>query len=385
MPSKKNRKTNVIVFGTGQIFHELKTYIYDNYNVIAFADNDMEKQGAYLDNIEIINPQDIFSLKFDKILITVTGSQKYVVKQLIEFGVAKEDIILGVNFLMLNDEGNSYQYYIDDQLDISFKCQLSGCAIIPVEKTDFKWILPTKDAVILPAMISSGGFSLKELDAFFLLANKYFGEKKGVFLDVGANVGTTSLVATKNHRVSEVIAIEPASENFALLQCNIYLNKLHNKIRGINAAVSDTNSIVNLLVSPVLPSDNRVRSGNICSENTKVERIMSITIDSLVKNSSNEIVFMWLDVQGCEYYALNGAKTLISSSKNLALQIEFWPLGLKETNSLSLLCQFCKEHFSRYIDMKEYINGDEVVHNIDSIDSLSVKYKKTHTDLFLIP
>ena len=91
MPSKKNRKTNVIVFGIGQIFHELKTYIYDNYNVIAFTDNDMEKQGAYLDNIEIINPQDIFSRKFDKILIMVTGSQKHVVKQLIEFGVAKED------------------------------------------------------------------------------------------------------------------------------------------------------------------------------------------------------------------------------------------------------------------------------------------------------
>ena len=69
MPSKKNRRTNVIVFGTGQIFHELKTYIYDNYNVIAFADNDMEKQGTYLDNIEIINPQNIFSRKFDKILI----------------------------------------------------------------------------------------------------------------------------------------------------------------------------------------------------------------------------------------------------------------------------------------------------------------------------
>ena len=132
------------------------------------------------------------------------------------------------------------------------------------------------------------------------------------------------------------------------------------------------------------PSDNRVRKTASIPTNTKVESVMSITIDDLVKDYVNEIAFVWVDVQGCEYYALNGAKTLISSSKNLALQIEFWPLGLKETNSLSLLCQFCKEHFSRYIDIKEYINGDEVVHNINSIDSLSVKYKKTHTDLFLI-
>lgn len=33
MPSRKNRKMNVIVFGTGQIFREFKTYIYDNYYI----------------------------------------------------------------------------------------------------------------------------------------------------------------------------------------------------------------------------------------------------------------------------------------------------------------------------------------------------------------
>lgn len=382
--SKKTVQTDVIVFGLGEIFNVLKTYLYENYNIVAFADNDTEKQGTLLDNIEIVSPKDIFTYKFDKIIVTVTGYQKHVIKQLLDLGVDKDDIILGVNFLMLNDEGNGYEYYIDNQLDISFKCNLSKCTIVPIEKKGFRYLTPTKDAVITPALITSGEFSQEELDTFFLLANVYFGEQNGIFLDVGANIGTTSLQATKNDRVSEVIAIEPSSENFALLQCNIHLNKLHKIIRAKNAAVSDTNGTVNLVISPVLASDNRVSGTSFISTNAQVEDIESITIDTLAEDCAHEIVFMWVDVQGYEYYVLKGAKNLISTSQKLAIQIEFWPFGLKETNTLKLLCQFCKETFSKYIDMKEYIEGVNVVHDIDEIDSLSIKYKKTHTDLFLI-
>lgn len=379
----KNGKIDIIVFGVGQTFYLLRSYLNDNFNIVAFADNDVEKQGVMLDNILIIDPIHIVDIKFDRIIITTTGFQKNVVKQLIELGVDKNHIILGVNFLMMNNQGNTFEYYIDENSDIQFRYNISRGTIITIEQNDFKWLISTKDAVITPSVITDGGFSQKELDLFFCLAKKYFGETQGIFLDVGANIGTTSLAATKYSQVIEVIAIEPSSENFSLLQCNIYLNKLHNKIRGINAVCSDKNGIANLLISPVLPSDNRVINKNN-KEGANVESIVSLTIDSIVKNIENKISFMWIDVQGYEYYVLSGAKNLISRSKNLALYIEFWPSGLKETNSLDLLCQFCKKNFTKFIDIKECIDGIIIVHDIVKIDFLSVKYQKTHTDLFLI-
>jgi len=385
MPGKK-AKLDVIVFGVGQFFHTLKDYLFENYNIIAFMDNDVQKQGTLLDNIDIVNPKDISAYKFEKVIVTIILFQEQLVRQLLDLGVDRHKIVLAVNFLMMNDEGNIYEYYIDDKSNISFRYNLTKCTVIPVEKNNFKYLISSNDAVIASSLINSGDFSQKELDAFFGLANKYFGIQKGAFLDVGANIGTTSLAATKNDCVSDVIAIEPSSDNFALLQCNIHLNKLHHKIRAIHAAASDSNDMVNLLISSDSSGDHRVRNAASLTTDTKLERIEAMTIDEVVKDRANEIAFMWIDVQGYEYYVLHGAKSLISNSRTLAVQMEFWPLGLEETKTMNLLCQFCKDHFSKYIDIREYLNvKNEIAHDINEIDLLSTRYENSYTDIFLIP
>jgi FkbM family methyltransferase len=385
--SAKTGKLNVIAFGVGHIFSTLKHVLYNTFNVIAFADNDVEKQGTLIDGIEIINPINITSRQFDKVVVMTPTFQKDVVRQLIDYGINSDDIILGVNFLMNNKHGALYEYYVDESMDISFRYSAPKCVNVLIENSDFKWIIKSKDAVILPSLIMSGGFSEEEISAFFSLSNEFYGETRGVFLDVGANVGTTSLCAIKNYRVSEVIAIEPSSDNFALLQCNVFINKLHSKIHAVNAAVSDNDGFANLLISPDSPSDNRVRNDIAPAENVVTERIGTVTLDSLIKGrNASEIAFLWVDVQGYEYFVLNGAKNLLSKNKKLAVQIEFWPLGLRETDSLDLLCLFCKEHFTKYIDIKEYLSGRKEVHEIKSIDRLPLIYKDyTYTDLFLIP
>jgi len=385
MPVKK-AKLDVIVFGVGQFFHTLKDYLFENYNIIAFMDNDVQKQGTLLDHIDIVNPKDISAYKFEKVIVTIILFQEQLVRQLLDLGVDRHKIVLAVNFLMMNDEGNIYEYYIDDKSNISFRYNLTKCTVIPVEKNNFKYLISSNDAVIASSLINSGDFSQKELDAFFGLANKYFGIQKGTFLDVGANIGTTSLAATKNDCVSDVIAIEPSSDNFALLQCNIHLNKLHHKIRAIHAAASDSNDMVNLLISSDSSGDHRVRNAASLTTDTKLERIEAMTIDEVVKDRANEIAFMWIDVQGYEYYVLHGAKSLISNSRTLAVQMEFWPLGLEETKTMNLLCQFCKDHFSKYIDIREYLNvKNEIAHDINEIDLLSTRYENSYTDIFLIP
>lgn len=328
---RNTQKLNVIIFGIGQIFHIIKNNLYDTFNVIAFADNDKEKQGTFLDGKEIIHPNKILSRQFDKVIVTTPTFQKEVVRQLIDQGIDSNNIVLGVNFLM-NTHDSSYEFYIEEDGNIAFRYKTAKCTNVLIENNDFKWIIQSNDTVILPSLIRTGSFSEEELNAFFSIAHEHFGETKGVFLDVGANIGTTSLLAIKNDRVSDVIAIEPSADNFARLQCNVYLNKLHNKIHAVNAAASDSIGIVNLVISPLGPSDNRVRSDIEYIDDSGKEKIATVTIDSLIKDRNpSQIAFMWVDVQGYEYFVLNGAKNLISVNKNMAVQIEFWPLGLRET------------------------------------------------------
>lgn len=52
-------KQNVIVFDTGSYFQKKKKYIYDKYNVLAFADNDVNVQNTVFEGKKVISPEKI--------------------------------------------------------------------------------------------------------------------------------------------------------------------------------------------------------------------------------------------------------------------------------------------------------------------------------------
>ena len=61
-----------------------------------------------------------------------------------------------------------------------------------------------------------------------------------VFVDIGANIGYDTLLASARvGRAGQVVAIEASPRTFALLQKNLALNPASINVRAINAAVSD--------------------------------------------------------------------------------------------------------------------------------------------------
>lgn len=60
-------------------------------------------------------------------------------------------------------------------------------------------------------------------------------EMTGTFVDIGAHLGSASIRACLSG--AEVIAYEPSSANFSLLERNIEVNELKDKIKAINKAV----------------------------------------------------------------------------------------------------------------------------------------------------
>lgn len=79
----------IILFGASRGGENFIKNLGEFYDIIAIADNDREKHGKSLNNIEIINPSTIKSFTFDKVMITSLYFRA-ISQQLINIGVPKE-------------------------------------------------------------------------------------------------------------------------------------------------------------------------------------------------------------------------------------------------------------------------------------------------------
>jgi|SaaInlStandDraft_2_1057019.scaffolds.fasta_scaffold123693_2 hypothetical protein len=84
-------KLKVIIFGTGNGANRIYGPHAKKYEVLAFADNSAQKQGTHFLEIPVINPSQITSLAYDKIIIASQFSDSIFI-QLIEYGLNPDKI-----------------------------------------------------------------------------------------------------------------------------------------------------------------------------------------------------------------------------------------------------------------------------------------------------
>lgn len=81
----------VIIFGTGQLYQQMKDRLRNDIEILAFIDNNPSKWGEKLNGIEIKSPQDITNMEYD-FVFTLSIYQKEMYNQLINMGVPRERI-----------------------------------------------------------------------------------------------------------------------------------------------------------------------------------------------------------------------------------------------------------------------------------------------------
>ncbi|GAA3975266.1 FkbM family methyltransferase [Mucilaginibacter dorajii] len=150
-------------------------------------------------------------------------------------------------------------------------------------------------------------------DMGFLL---HFLRPEDIFLDVGANVGSYTLLASGICQAKS-ITIEASKNTAEITQKNINLNKLQDKVTLINAAAGATNGTLNF--SKNQDTTNHIISNNELA-NTDVETVNVISVDSLTIIEKPALIK--IDVEGFETEVLNGMVNTLKQPSLKAIIIE---------------------------------------------------------------
>jgi FkbM family methyltransferase len=139
---------------------------------------------------------------------------------------------------------------------------------------------------------------------------------EGVFIDVGANIGSYSLIMSEIKGI-QVISIEPHPDTYSRLCNNIKLNDRPNVI-PLNIAVSDQNTVLTLMISSLTSTQNKIVDHDIPAENTIT--VLGKTLDTLCTELSIIPTVVKIDVEGHEENVLNGFSKKIGSVQLMVIE-----------------------------------------------------------------
>ncbi len=148
--------------------------------------------------------------------------------------------------------------------------------------------------------------------------------KGNTVIDIGAHIGLYSLIFAES--VGDrglVYAFEPEVKNFRLLKKNVKINGYKN-ITLLKKAVSNYSGKAKIFLSMSNSLDHRIYKS---VDHKKAENISVVKLDQMKDIASKPIDFVKIDVQGIEYFVLQGMKKCIQKNVNMKILIEFWPYG----------------------------------------------------------
>jgi FkbM family methyltransferase len=198
-----------------------------------------------------------------------------------------------------------------------------------------------KDNGVGGQLKNKGGYGLDEVERLlpFITPNSKV-------LIVGAHVGTLTIPISKVCK--EIIAIEANPDTFDLLKMNLALNSISNCC-AINIAVSDKNENIEFLKNTENSGGSKrvpkIKELMYYFDTPEKISIKAFNLDNYFEDKNFDIVIM--DIEGSEYYALQGMQEILSQCKLLV--VEFLPHHLRNVSGVTVeqFLSLIQPHFSK--------------------------------------
>lgn len=176
--------------------------------------------------------------------------------------------------------------------------------------------------------------------------------RRGLLLDVGANIGTTAIGAALEHGFERVLAFEPEHDNFLLLRANIAANGLDDRIQAFELALSHDEGDAILDLSPRNAGRHRLVPEG-AGRGGKTVRVRTARLDDVLEANglgADDVDLLWMDVEGHEPHVLTGAPTLLARSVPTVLELS--PRDLERTDGLERLVEQVQAAFTHVSDLR---------------------------------
>ena len=147
-------------------------------------------------------------------------------------------------------------------------------------------------------------------------------------IDIGANSGVFSVLAAKVKKTS-VLAFEPIPQTYERLTSNIQLNRLSDSVICVNKGLSSSGGELSFTTT-------HDATNHVSSNQEKVDGLIKVlvsTLDDEVERYSVNPTVLKIDVEGYEYFVLEGANKVLSTNSLNVILIEMNDSGTRYGHS----------------------------------------------------
>lgn len=192
---------------------------------------------------------------------------------------------------------------------------------------------------------ASPDFERPDIDLVVKTLDKIFIKNKSVkFIDIGADIGTYSVILGNKFYKNNIniYAFEPFIDSYNVCRENISLNSLQNKVKVFNYGLYNKKTEILLSLNNDNPGGQTLIKKLYYSEDTHSVKVDLLDKINLFKGSDlHDILFVKIDIEGSEKYALEGSINTIKLFKEVYILVEDFVdtsiIGYLEKNNFKLI------------------------------------------------
>lgn len=261
--------------------------------------------------------------------------------------------------------------------------------VVEIERGGTRWRIASGDE-IFPSVFATGQYSFDVIQALLGWCERRRPSTTW-FLDIGANVGTTTVpLAQASHHV---LAIEPVPAAMAMLEHNVFSNGLDDLVTLVPVAIHREAGMKEMALRTGLGLTEIVPgTGDVATDLTTrgLIRVRAVGLDDLVAEhgvDAADVSAVWCDVQGCEGDVIVTGRALWQAG--VPLYAEIWPAGLTKQFGLDAFIRAVRDQFSCFITRDELLHSgaDAETRPIDQFPTLvsDLARERRFSDVLLIP
>ena len=267
-----------------------------------------------------------------------------------------------------------YKTIIQYDQDIE-KATRQGLEYGVVKGTNETYLFYLRDETIPRAMfLLKKTYSEMEMRKFIKLTKKEYGlsrfGKEDIFVDAGANIGTTSIFFAKNiFPEMTYLAFEPDKLNHKILTINAMLNDCANVVPE-QTGLSDEKKKAVMKINETNRGNNK-----LCREeydtSGQYEYVETVAFDEYMENKGikdEQVKMIWMDVEGHEPYVILGMKKLLSR-KRIPLFMELTP-DLVEKKEIIRMLEVLSVKYRKYYIVEERAPMPSVSYDLNDTEPL---------------